>query len=163
MWHQEMINDNVHSHTCKTMVRTESPVIDIHPSIHPDWDFVNPRQPMLILYRNRHVWGILVIASLIPLVLSSPPISILYLMPISLCNISADVCTMREKHWRKSEHPLSYIFLFNRDTYSVKRNTHWHVQIQCFNRCQWLTSVILFSLSSAWGGLSDKIYTKNIL
>lgn len=133
--------------------------------IHLDWGFVHPRQPMLILYINRHVWEILVIASLIPLVLSSPPIRILYLMPISLCNISADVCTMRQQHWRKSEHPLSYISLFNRDTYSVKRNTHWHVQIQCFNRCHWLTSVILFSLSSVLKGgrLSDKIDTKNIL
>ena len=45
-------------------------------------------------------------------------------MPISLHNVSADVCTMRKQHWTKSEHPLPYISLFNRDTYSIKRKIH---------------------------------------
>lgn len=43
---------------------------------------------------------------------------------MSLHDVSAGVCTMRKQHWTKSEHPLPYIFLFNRDTYSVKRKIH---------------------------------------
>lgn len=34
------------------------------------------------------------------------------------------MCTMREQHWTKREHPLPYVSLFNRDTYSVKRKIH---------------------------------------
>lgn len=43
-----MIISNAHSHTCKTMVRTESSLIDI---FHLDYIFVPPGQPtLMILY-----------------------------------------------------------------------------------------------------------------
>lgn len=51
---------------------------------------------------------------------------------------------MREQHWTKSEHPLPYIFLFNRDTYSVKRKIHTDMFLfERLNRYYWLTSSIL--------------------
>lgn len=56
-------------------------------------------------------------------------------MPISLYDVSADVCTMKELHWTKREHPLSYVSLFNRDTYSIKRKIHADMfQFKCSNR-----------------------------
>lgn len=56
-------------------------------------------------------------------------------MPISLYDVSADVCTMREQHWAKREHPLPYISLFNRDTYSVKRRIHTDMFLfKCLHR-----------------------------
>lgn len=69
-------------------------------------------------------------------------------MPISLRDVSGDVCTMREQHWRKNEHPLPYISLFNRDTYSVKRKItltcfYWNVSTGIY---YWLTSSTLILL-----------------
>lgn len=43
---------------------------------------------------------------------------------MSLYDGLAGVGTMREQHWTKREHPLAYISLFNRHTYSVKRKIH---------------------------------------
>ena len=73
-------------------------------------------------------------------------------MPISLFAASADVCTMKEQHWGKSEHPLPYSSLFNRDTYSVKRRIQTDMFLfRCFQTgsIDWLTSSILILL---WSG-----------
>lgn len=67
-------------------------------------------------------------------------------MPISLHNVSADVCTMRKQHWAKSEHPLPYISLFNRDTYSIKRKIHTDMFL--FNLIQVLLTDILHLVST---------------
>lgn len=67
---------------------------------------------------------------------------------------------MREQHWIKREHPLPYISLFNRDTYSVKRKIHTDTLFlfKCINRYYWLTSSILILLWSSaqnnnWKGI----------
>lgn len=80
----------------------------------------------MILWFSLKVLGFIIFAAakLIPVVNIITTNKPTIIFPSHCYDVSADVCTMREQHVGKSEHPLPYVSLFNRDTYSVKRKIH---------------------------------------
>lgn len=125
----ELIIDNINLQTCKTEVRYKSLLIDIQ-YIHLDWLFL-PATPSPLWWSCSLIWisGIYYfstgrITTVVNIITTNKKTTPSYAHSISLHDVTSDVCTMRERPWTKSEHPLPYIFLFNRDTYSAKRKIH---------------------------------------